>query len=233
METGFGQVGGHPQRDKRTHIEAMDQHGRMWENVLDIAAKPKPGPVSLWKPKGWDAPLLPDQKYIRWHPDNMFRIEIDYRSWKIDLRAARNDWENLLHKTAGEMSPQDAGASLVGGSKDTDYRDASPALLRSVGPKPQAVEPVIAAEQGEPWVLGKSNRVNVRLKAFFPDPVEDTIDFTAEDNYLDIEEEHDPEGVGRQSGRPMTWNDFQKDAKRRGLTQVEAAAAWNAQKQVA
>lgn len=195
MNTGPTQTTSHPQRDKRTWIKMQDPHGRAWQAVIDISAKPKPGPVSSIEPYGWSAPLIPDQKYLKFNPDEMFSIGIDYTSWKADCRAARREWETLIHKTASEMSPHDAGASLIG-SGDADYNDASPALLRSVGPKPQAVEPILAAEQGNSWILGKTSRVDPRLKPYFPDPVVSEPDFSDEPDYQDLEEAFDPEATG-------------------------------------
>lgn len=224
----------HPQRDKRTYVEAKDQHGRLWENVIDISAKPKPGPVSTWNPKGWTAPLIPDQKYIRWSPDNMFVVTINYRQWKEDRKLAWEEWVSELHQRAAEMSPGDAGASLIGKSTAL-YEDASPALLRAVGKKRLPVEPVIAAEQGNSWVLGKTTRVDQRLIQFFPTEIEPTYDFSdpEEPKYQDLEEEFDPEATGGKT-EPVrqSWNDFQKEAKQRGLTARQAAEEWNAKKAV-
>lgn len=243
MSAGVREVGqtSHPQRDKRTYVEAVDPHGRTWGFVVDISAKPKPGPVSLINPVGWDAPRhpvtgfcpgVPPQKYLQFNPSNMFKLGINYDAWIADQRAARLDWENELHVKAAQMSPSDAGASLIGNSQK-DYEDASPALLKAVGIRYNPVQPIIAAKQGNSWVLGKTSKIDPRLKDYFPDPVADEPDYRDED-FGDVEEEADPEAVGSQSGRAkvpesrgkLTWTEFAAQQMADGKTMREAGAAW-------
>lgn len=245
MSTTAEPTTSHPQRDKRTWMKMWDQHGRPWGADIDITGKPKPGPVSFITPAAeddksapWSAPLMPDQKYLRFNPDRMMELRIDYTRWKGDLREAREFWVQELNRIAVEMSPHDAGASLIGSSGE-DYNDASPALLRKVGPKPQAIEPVIAAEQGNSWILGKTTRVDIRLKPFFPDPVVDDLDFRDEPKYMDLEEQHDPEAIGgkrapvERPAVPQTWNEFLAEQRKAGKTMQEASALWNEKKAAA
>lgn len=233
-----GIVGGHAQRDRRTHWVALDQHGRQWETILDVTAKPKPGPTQPWNPYGWDAPLVPDQKYLRWNAVEMGKLVIDYVSWKKDRRAADEEWLTELHIKATEMSPSDGGASLLGNSRTGLYEDASPALLRAAGKRRLPVEPVIAAEQGNSWVLGKSNRVDLRLVGFFPIATETEADYSDEpqfqDEYQDLEDQVDPQALGGKTVKveapKQTWNQFLKEQMQAGKSMKEAAEIWNKQK---
>jgi hypothetical protein len=247
MGTGVRDVGNttHPQRDKRTWIEATDEFGRAWGFVVDISAKPKPGPVSLINPVGWDAPRdpvtgfspgIPPQKYLVFNPMNMFKIGINWAAWKADLRAAKRDWEAELHVKASQMSPHDAGAALLGASTDGTYADASPELLRVTGPRPHPVEPVIAAEQGNSWILGKSPKIDARLYKYFHEAPDNEPDFRDED-YSDVEEQADPEALGTQSGRPVhpnrgkeTWTEFASRRMAEGATMKDAGVEWKALK---
>lgn len=213
----------HPQRDKRTHIEALDPHGRKWGAVVDIAAKPKPGPCSPWAPLGWSAPLIPEQKYLQWSPDSMFTLGINYTQMKADRKEARENWLTEFHKIASEMNPRDAGASLIGNSRK-DYEDASPALLRAVGPKAPAIEPVIAAEQGNGWILGKTQTPDPRLTPFFPVRVAETFDFR--DTEVDYSDPVEPENAHVR----QTWNEFVAEQMKAGKSMAEAAVVWNEMK---
>ena len=231
MGTGLQETSTHPQRDKMTHHLMRDQHGREWECVINVATKPRPGPQSLITPKGWTAPVIPPQMYLKFNPLNMFLLGIHYDAWIADWKEARREWESEIHVRAAEMSPIDAGASLIG--TDSDYQDASSHLLRSVGPKPAAWEPVLAAKQGNKWVLGLTKTIDTRLQHFFPIATMPDPDFRDPD-FSDVEEAADPDATGGKvvpvTPKKPDWGQFVKEHTKTGKSMQETSALWKAHK---
>lgn len=141
------------QRKQRRELKVTDKHGRKWYMTIET----KTGdPTGLIQPL-FQAPYIPDQKYLKVNEDNPNHLDIDYELAKADIRRARAEWEREGRQLSQKMH----------GSKYNPLDDFTSEVLDVIGPPPQAIEPVIAAQQGNPWVLGKTNRVDLRLVRFF------------------------------------------------------------------
>jgi hypothetical protein len=205
------------QRHQRAEMTFQDQHEREYYAAIEL----KTGdPTGLIEPL-FRAPLMPPQKYlVRRNKRRPYDIEVDYVAWKRDVRTARRAWEREGRQLAQKMH----------GSKYDPREPFSMEVLDVIGPPPEAIEPIIAAEQGNRWVLGLSKKVDERLVKFFePEDVDpdyrDREDSEEEDEDYggsnpartkheddrvrgrrqvdpdEEEEEHDRGATGRQGGR--------------------------------
>lgn len=171
------------QRKERRNIIVRDQHGRRWESQYDKVGGDLTGQIY---PKGWTAPLIPHQKYIKTDTESPGIIRIDYDEWLADIRERRRDWENDGRRYAENMS-----MTLLKG----DAWKEAPEVLRLCGSPPMDEIYVLACKKNSRWALGRSEEVPPELKAFaatlIPSKLKD-IEFSDADKFSDGEEE-DPE----------------------------------------
>lgn len=132
------------QTERRQPLTMTDQHGRLWESTLDVTSMGTCAPIN---PRGWNAPLSVPMNYVRHQgKKDVTRVIIDYDRWIEDLKEAHLAYEALIQHLAQEVAPN-AVLELI--------ERPTPSFLRLVGPMPMPVELVIAAKQGNGWVLGK------------------------------------------------------------------------------
>lgn len=133
----------------RRSVTMRDQHGRKWQCTIDTRSmSPVGSPMWVdWSPSELPGGkrLLPPQKYLRFDPEDLGTVLIDYDSWKADLELADETWESMLQ----------AHASGMYGDKAAEAMERPPVpLLRMVGPRPFPLALVMACERGDPWALG-------------------------------------------------------------------------------
>lgn len=132
------------QQEERTFQFYLDQHGREWGAVIEMA-KTSNEPVGPIDPR-FKAPFLPPQKYLRTNSKKHHgRIVIDYDRWVNDLRAAHEAYNKTMFEHATVMYGDQAAAHV---------EKPTPALLLAVGSPPQPVAPVLLCQRGDPWLLG-------------------------------------------------------------------------------
>lgn len=164
--------GGKSNADRRRTVTLTDQHGRKWYCNEDIRTGAAVGP---YEPKGWAAPWYLPQggEYPYYHrpEDEPFRLELDYDACLAQLRQAHADWEKRI---------RDVGIELHG--QAFDEHKPTLAVLQRVGPKPTAIEPIVAMKQGNKYALGLTDVVDMRLAAFLPaKPRGEDLDFSEPD----------------------------------------------------
>src|SRR3990172_6187684 len=137
---------------KRRHQVYYDQHNRTWGAEVDV----KTGdPASPLEPEGWTAPLVPPQRYLLFNQPRYGFLLIDYESWLQDLKAAHE----LYHQQRQQYALAQAElAGLSGPALLAAMEHPSPEVLRLMGVAPLALEPVVAAQKGHPWILGEGPR---------------------------------------------------------------------------
>jgi hypothetical protein len=143
------------QSARRKPRKLKDPYGRTWETTFDVVADDACAPIN---PHGWDSPLVVPQKYLRVQPDDRGLLKEMYGPWLADLEAAHKEYEQRLF---------DDAMTIFGHEGPKAYEDRSPALLRYTGVAPQAIEPVLAAMQGNKWMLGLTDKPDPRLTRFF------------------------------------------------------------------
>jgi len=160
MTGGFGKIGS--QADDRTLEYYRDQHDRTWWAHVEKKSNAPVGRYELTlEGLAAEPPLMPDPKYLHLSTGRgrygLRTLEIDYDSWLNDLRTAWLAWEA---KAQGLMQERYGVEYRTGMAIDED-------LGPIAGPRPFAPEPVIAAKQGNAWVLGFSAEEDARLAPFF------------------------------------------------------------------
>lgn len=172
------------QASQRRYIRYTDQHGRKLGANIELSTGDPVG--------GWDYPKAPVNPpahciSISRDPDNPFKVTIDYDRIIREHHEANDEYNA-------------ARSSLLRDHPQTPERE----IVKLIGRRPMPVEPWIAAKQGDPWTLGLSSRVNIRVAGILEEwqvSRRTTIpeyDFTSEENYLDLEEAVDPKATGGQ-----------------------------------
>lgn len=164
-----------------------DQHGRIYHAEVETKTN---APCSPFNPVGWDAPLDTPKSYMKYIRGKRTRdasglvqrstydIEIDYPTWIADWRAAGSAHQREAIKTTVQLH----GSTWKAG-------DPIPADVTAIlGDRPGGkVEAVIAASQGQPYVLGlrpfdPNNPTDVKLKAIlFPAVASSEFDWMADE----------------------------------------------------
>lgn len=158
-------------QDKRRPQKMRDNHNRQWFATIE---KESGFPTGYIKPL-FQVPhpsLVPPQKYLDIPADNPGALVINYDRWVGDLRQSHQEWEERRLRE---------GRTLHG----TSFNPKAPPtreLLETMGPKPMAVEPVLAMKQGNKWALGLSDVRPPEADRYFPvtEVVEDARVFSGE-----------------------------------------------------
>lgn len=201
------------QRKQRRGQRFTDQHGREYHAELEIKTGEPCGLIGAL----YQAPLVVPLKFLKRSKDpaRPYDLVIDYAQWLAEIREEAADWRRR------------ATAAAV--KRYGDQFDASkpwPADILELFPRPKDhEEPVIAARQGNRWVLGLTTKPDPRLAPYFeptvfdphylekqePDfrdlPTDLAADMAAVvgdedeetvagDDALDLEDELDPDAVG-------------------------------------
>lgn len=173
MHDGFSQA------KQRREIFFRDQHGRKVGAVIELATGDPTGPLKFPK-----APIVPPAHCVKIvkDPERPFTLEIDYDRIIREGREAIDEYETSRSR-------------FLRAQPNANELD----IEKMVGKRPPAVEPWIAAKQGDKWTLGLTDRVNVKVAQYLDlekNRDEEEYDFTAEENYLDLEESADKEALG-------------------------------------
>lgn len=145
-------AGAFSQATYRRGITLHDQHGREWTATVGT----KTGmPTGIIQPS-FSAPWYPDHQYMRVNPDNTSELFIDYEALLLRRRARLADFHTLaldIARKKGIPLPVKVG----------EYSDELLGLLPGM-PKP--VQPVVAAMQGNEYILGLTDVVDERLRRY-------------------------------------------------------------------
>lgn len=134
------------QAKKRRGQRLVDQHGRPWFANIELKSG---DPVGQIEPL-FQAPLIPPQMFLRKSSD-MNRpndLEIQYARWIEDNASTRATRDAKGREVSRKMF-------------NTEYDPTKPfsqTVLDMIGEEPDPIEPIIAASQGNRFVLGLSDR---------------------------------------------------------------------------
>jgi len=186
--------GGWSQANTRRPAYLTDQHGRTWFADIELRSGYPVGPIR----NRFDAPWLPDQSWLEIDPNEPTKIRINYDKGLSERQDAHSEYhQRAVEEAASRQWP----VPELG----TPYRRE---LQLIIGKPPRPIEPVVAAMQGNRWILGLTKVVDERLTPFIETPhrqreemLRKLPDFRDEpiDAYGAIEEQYDPEAVGGQN----------------------------------
>lgn len=148
------------QADSRRFSRFRDQHGRLWQGVIELSTG---HPTGALTPAGWRAPLIPPQKYFKFPRLSDGTFTINYKQWIADREESKRTFERRKVKAAKTLYGEQAGQML---------KKMPAELVAAVGTEPEEVEPVLAASAGNKWVLGLSPNKPKWANKFFTDEVE-------------------------------------------------------------
>ena len=188
------------------HVSARFPKGRPWSADID---KKSGYPVGLVSPKGWRAPWFPDTSTFKYSEDEPNRFTIPYEEILNERLQAHAEYQTMKEQSA------------VSRGWDPSSEEKQAVLESLIGKPPLPIEPIVAAMQGNAWMLGLTDKVDHRLEPFvrkltrkqkmmagLPDFSDEPIgvsgiledqepDFRDElDRLLDLEEDADPVAVG-------------------------------------
>ncbi len=141
------------QHTDRAQIELEDNHGRVWvsesEVGLNANRRPQVSPVGSFIPT-FRTPydFLPANKYLIYDSRRPSSLTIAYRTWIIDQQNAHREVSEYLARLAWSIYKDQAPKYI---------KNPSPEMLDIVygrGKGPEPVEPIVAAMQGNGWILG-------------------------------------------------------------------------------
>jgi hypothetical protein len=133
---------GHSQADSREFLVYTDQHGREWEGWGDVKAKLHP--TTTLKPL-FDAPWLPDQRLMTFSQRKPGEFVINYEAILAEGARAHEARRDLVLQVADHFN-------VPGFDPDTDQPTAQ--MRRELGEGPLPLDPIVAALQGNKYVLG-------------------------------------------------------------------------------
>lgn len=144
------------QAERRRGVVALDQHGRKWENVIEISTGE---PCSSWMPQ-FNAPWFPPPTAVKRDPMNNARLVIDYPMILRRAKVAHADYAMSLRAYAQRMPGVIDVEAVV--------KTPPPLLLDVVGPGPEPRQFAYAASVGNRWVLGFDAEAPEWAKALMP-----------------------------------------------------------------
>lgn len=165
------------QADQRRAVKYTDQHGRRWFAEVE---KSTGQPCIPLQPE-FVAPIVPPRKYVKTDPEIPGRVVINYPAWIKDLQEADTAWWR--------------DAQIVGAAEHKEHFNPnepfSQTIINKMGERPRvprcrtpimsnrgdAALPVVAASQGNAWILGlkgpqgQDPKMPAKLEPFFAKPV--------------------------------------------------------------
>lgn len=180
----YQQQGKFSQRDQRADVRLTDQHQRPYHATIEKKSLDTTGVIQPL----FDAPLKFEVKYFEkgTDPARPYDRVINYTRWLADIDADRREWE----RDGRIRSQRMYGEKYV--AADGALGLFTQEVLDIVGPPPQHREPVLAARQGNAWILGFSKRVDLRLAKYFePEQLDPTYRKTNEPDFSTVPEDEE------------------------------------------
>jgi hypothetical protein len=144
------------QASTRRPIVLYDQHQREWTAQVGVKTGMPTGKIV----PNFRAPWYPDQQYFRVNPENTAELFIDYKAMLL----RRNARMKAYHQGASEWARD---KKIPTPEKLGEYSEQ---IRRGYGGPPKPLEPVVAAIQGNRYILGLTDKVDKRLERFVTKP---------------------------------------------------------------
>ena len=218
------------QPERRRYRTFTDQHGRLWGTAIEVSSGHSCGP---WEAK-FEAPWLPDAKYLRHHSTDDRLVLIDYDRNVRDAKEAMDAYDDLRLKVAMDQYGS-AFTSKLGKTHDED----PPELKQLVGAPPFPVAWSEAAQEGNKWVLGFSNIIPKWAYPLLKQedaPARKYLDADEEvEKAVDLDEAFDPEAKGGKrepvaSRGQQDYRAFVAEQTKAGKGLKEIGALWKERK---
>lgn len=155
-DVGFIQPGESIQRKQREYSEEwVDNHGRHFGGQYDVRTM---RPVEELRPIGFNPPWLPPPRFMKWKTRMGFAFSWDYETMSSELAGGTAVYYADVTKFMVEHMPA-SEPPRIGQPVHSRVRQV-------LGVPPLSPAVPLAAQAGDPWLLGVSGAVpNERLKA--------------------------------------------------------------------
>lgn len=164
------------QRNQRRGQMFTDNHGRRYYGSIELKSGATCGVIEAQYT--CVLPVPPMYLERSRNPERPYDLFINYERWTADARRELGEWEQR--------------ARAVARRRNSDYDPTLPLptdVLEIMGERPQPVEPILAARQGNGWVLGFRATVDERLRRFFkPEQIDPDYARFAEPDFRDAPE---------------------------------------------
>ena len=155
---------------ERSQIELTDQHGRIWYATTEVGrnfhGQPRIVPVGQYFPQ-FAAPFdfIPPQAFLVYDPRRPSLLSINYAGWQEAQEARHREVAEQLAALAWHIYKDEAPKYIKAPSQE--MLD----IVYGRGKGPEPIEPIVAARQGNGWILGlrpfdPALPGDVRLKPF-------------------------------------------------------------------
>lgn len=222
---GVSQPGSSLQRERRVSREFTDQHGRTFYAEADALSNQ---PIGDFVCTSHQLLWVPPMRFAKFSKDGDLHFKWDYDLMIDELAGMTAGFYEEATKFALEHNIEPVPE--VGGVIER--------RIRSVfGYPPLSPEVPIAAQRGEPWLLGKSPVVNETLRELVQQGAanggRDAIAairarvaaYTPDADVVD--EAEASESSETNDDAPMTYNAFAQKGRSMGMAQADISTAWN------
>lgn len=214
------------QRNRRSPRHYTDQHGRVFYATADGISQQ---PIGELQPVGFRPPWQPPMRFAKWRRDGDLNFRWDYQSMADELSADVAAYYEQATKFALEHN---LPVPDVGGVVDRR-------ISAVFGPAPISPEIPMAADAGDPWLLGVADAAKSDdLAAILQ---QGTIS-TGNDALRQIKERIatrmgtiTPQNVGTDpvptNSTSVTYQQFMSEARKSGMSMADIAVAWKTHKE--
>lgn len=221
------------QRERRSGRFFTDQHGRKFYAEADALSQQ---PIGEMRPHGWKAEWLPPSRYAKFRRDGDLHFEWQYLPMADELSADVASYYEAATKFALEHN---LPVPDVGGVVDRR-------ISAVFGPAPLSPEIPLAAEAGDPGLLGTPGAVlSDDLKLILRQgtistghdalrQIKDRIAQrmgTATEPFQTVGATMIPMGAENTTFAPVTYQSFMSEARKNGMSMADIALAWKAHKE--
>ncbi len=147
--TGTSEKRREGQPGNRRFAVHYDQHGRQWWSSIELRSGTSVGTIE----PNFVAPWYPDQQYLVENPANVTELWIDYRRMATDRKVSLDEY----HADAVQYAADNKWPA-------PKYGDYPSEIVQKKGHPSRSFKLVVAAWQGNPWILGLSDTPDPRLE---------------------------------------------------------------------
>ncbi|HUR55045.1 MAG TPA: hypothetical protein VMZ71_13010 [Gemmataceae bacterium] len=134
------------------HTKMRDQHDRLYGVTIDTRTGT---PIGMGpKPLGWKAPWMLSQEWARYDRDDPMRFTWDYEGALNDRIAAHELYDQQYEDFCTKRGWDPTDESKKG------------QVTSVIGVRPQPIELIVAAMQGNKYILGQTTVVDERVVPF-------------------------------------------------------------------
>jgi hypothetical protein len=177
------------QSNRRSYMIVRDNHGREW-GVNAETSRGQMSAVGPFEPIGWSAPWTPPSQYMQLDPRaHLQRVNIDYVTLIADRKQAEKEYKKRARLVGQKLHGQRFDAKAP----------PTQQMIEEIGFPPHPWQLASAAQKGDRYILGLTEKVNPAVAKYLPRPDEEGADIS--DDELDLGEDDEVETEKQPRGK--------------------------------